>query len=264
MTGPADDRTPDLRRARQWFKKWTRRIVVLTAVGLLVQVGFVIWRMQTPLTVPPNAWAVVRVTTPGATREVLIHERFGATDCFSESFQIREDRIGQFASWGSFMGVFTIPGAPEQPAWFLPWTDEEIRSFEPLLPAQNPDPRRNPFLSFIRLGVGFPYRSFHGTRVFLGIVDARGHSGLISPSGAIASPGFLKLGSLELPVRPIWPGLLLNIAIVAVPMLVLLGVCDVWRWFHRARAGECTGCRYDLSGVPGRSRCPECGLERVA
>lgn len=264
MTGPAHANPPASRRARQRLTKWIRRIVVLTTVGLLLQIGFVVWRMQTPLTLPAKASGVVNVATPDGTREILIHERFGATDCFSVSFRIQEDHISTFAAWGVFAGVVTPLAAPEQPAWYLPWTDEEIRAFEPLIPAQDPDQRLEPMLSFIRLGVGFPYRSFHGTRVFHGIVDTRGHSGLISPSGAIASPGYLKLGSMELPVRPIWPGLLLNIAIVAVPVLVVLGVRDAWRWVHRARAGECTGCRYDLSGVPNRSPCPECGVERVA
>jgi len=242
---------------------WTRRILVLTTVGLLVQVGFVVW-MQTPPTLPPKALGVVKMASPYGTREILIQERFGATDCFSEYCRIQADRVRAFAFWGVFEGVFTTPGAPEQPAWYLRLTDDEIRAFESLVPSQDLDQPRDSILSFIRLGVGFPYKSFHGTKVFHGVIDTGGYSALIAPSGAIASPGFMKLGSLELPVRPIWPGLLLNIAIVAVPVLVLLGVRDVWRWIHRARAGECTGCRYDLSGVPDRSRCPECGLERVA
>lgn len=264
MTGSDRDRPPALHRARQRLKTWTRRIVVLTTVGLLVQVGFLVLRMRTQPGLPRVA-GLVTVRAESGGREILVKEYIGATDCFSELFGVSDGNVRSRMLRGMYTGVLTSQTSlPEQPAWYRPWTDDEIREYYAILSPTDPDRPPLPFITIIRVGVGFPFRCFTGVRVYGGMVDARGGSGLLSPSGALMSPGFLMIGERELPVRPIWPGLLLNIAVVAVPVLVLLGVRDVWRWFHRARAGECTGCRYDLSGVPDRSRCPECGLERVA
>ncbi|MFG0243223.1 MAG: hypothetical protein ACF8R9_10610 [Phycisphaerales bacterium JB054] len=264
MTGSDRDRPPALHRARQRLKTWTRRIVVLTTVGLLVQVGFLVCRVQTQLGMPTLAGPVTLATTDRTT-DIFVKEHFGATECFSAMLFVRDGTVNSYRPGGIFLGVVAAkPALPERPVWYTLWTDDEVREYSTLLPPIDTDRPLAPVITIIRVGVGYPFKCFSGARVFHGQVDPRGGSSLFSPSTALRSPGFVKLGSMELPVKPIWPGLLLNIAIVAVPVLVLLGVRDVWRWFHRARAGECTGCRYDLSGVPDRSRCPECGLERVA
>ena len=264
MARSGRDSTPGGHARRTGLTTWVRRVVVLTAIGLLLQVGFLVWRMQTQPGVPRLAGPVTLATTNG-TREIYVKEYFGATDCFSELFAVKNDTVVSFRFGGMFFGVIAAqPALPERPAWYRPWTDDEVREYSTLLSPIDPDRPLAAFMTFIRVGVGFPFRCFTGVRAYHGQVDPRGGSGLLSPSGAIASPGFLRLGALELPIQPIWSGLLLNIAIVAVPVLLLLGVRDARRWFHRARAGECTGCRYELSGVPEGAPCPECGRERVA
>jgi hypothetical protein len=65
-----------------------------------------------------------------------------------------------------------------------------------------------------------------------------------------------------LPLRPVWPGFIVNMLLFAVPPYLLLvlvgsGIAMIQRR-RRLRRGCCTACGYDLAGLDG-SRCPECG-----
>lgn len=63
-----------------------------------------------------------------------------------------------------------------------------------------------------------------------------------------------------LPLRPIWPGLLVNTAFYAALWLVALGAARMARRTWRRHRGRCTVCAYDLAGLIGQTRtCPECG-----
>lgn len=74
---------------------------------------------------------------------------------------------------------------------------------------------------------------------------------------------------VEIPLRPIWPGLLGNTLLYAVPAalvlsalrLVVLGIRHALRSARarrRARRGRCIACGYELG--QGVTICPECGL----
>jgi len=66
----------------------------------------------------------------------------------------------------------------------------------------------------------------------------------------------------QIPLTPIWPGLLANTAIyTALIWLTLWSLATLRRRIHRWRhpnAKPCTHCRYDLSGINANA-CPECG-----
>ena len=62
-----------------------------------------------------------------------------------------------------------------------------------------------------------------------------------------------------LPLIPIWPGLLANTAIFAVPWLLLALTIPAARRSLRRRRGLCPRCAYDLRATPAASPCPECG-----
>ena len=62
-----------------------------------------------------------------------------------------------------------------------------------------------------------------------------------------------------LPVIPVWPGVLVNSVVYAVPVAMLwLALGAVRRW-RRMRANLCVRCGYDLRGLAAQGACPECG-----
>jgi hypothetical protein len=66
-----------------------------------------------------------------------------------------------------------------------------------------------------------------------------------------------------LPIRPIWPGLVADTTIYAVPWLALLSLSHALRRWWRLRRNHCPACNYDLRATPLRSPCPECGAART-
>lgn len=74
-----------------------------------------------------------------------------------------------------------------------------------------------------------------------------------------------NLPPLLLPLRPVWPGFLLN-SIIYAALLWQLVILSCWvlrglRGRPRARRGLCPRCGYDLRGGLDAG-CPECGLNR--
>lgn len=65
---------------------------------------------------------------------------------------------------------------------------------------------------------------------------------------------------LGLPVFPIWPGLLGNIAVWSAAAFILLWSPSAIRRARRRRGGRCEACGYVLMGLR-EGRCPECGAE---
>ena len=65
----------------------------------------------------------------------------------------------------------------------------------------------------------------------------------------------------EIPITPVWPGFLFDIAIFMGLWSCLLGALRVIRATLRRVKGRCTRCGYDLRGNSGGGRevCPECG-----
>ncbi len=87
------------------------------------------------------------------------------------------------------------------------------------------------------------------------------------------SPGpkhVIVVRGLELPYRPLWPGLLINVLTHAAAWSVVLptvtwSVRTTWRAIVRHRRkdnGLCMNCGYDVYDQPSGSKCPECGEAR--
>jgi hypothetical protein len=69
-------------------------------------------------------------------------------------------------------------------------------------------------------------------------------------------------GIRALPLRPIWPGLLINTCFYAALWLVLLCAARMAKRTWRRRRGRCAACGYDLAGLNANAcpcTCPECG-----
>jgi len=80
--------------------------------------------------------------------------------------------------------------------------------------------------------------------------------------GMIRVPHPTRAGELQLPIAPMWLGMIVNSIVFALAWYVLLppfGPRALRSW-RRGRRGLCPGCGYDLQRVEG-PRCPECGRE---
>lgn len=65
--------------------------------------------------------------------------------------------------------------------------------------------------------------------------------------------------AFPLPLRPMWPGFLLNVISFSVIPWLMFRALFALRCRSRRRRGLCIGCAYDRRSVPTRSPCPECG-----
>lgn len=65
---------------------------------------------------------------------------------------------------------------------------------------------------------------------------------------------------VDVPTRPIWPGLIVNTLLMGVVSTALVFGPGVVRRRRRIAQGRCLACGYDLRGGPaGEATCPECG-----
>ena len=80
--------------------------------------------------------------------------------------------------------------------------------------------------------------------------DRLGSTGAIVPTRGVQSRGLL------LPLRPLWPGFLVDTAFWGVAAFVVRSVPGFVRRRVRRRRGRCVRCGYELAGV---ATCPECG-----
>jgi hypothetical protein len=63
----------------------------------------------------------------------------------------------------------------------------------------------------------------------------------------------------SLPCLPIWPGLIADVTFYSAAWWGLFATPPAVIRCARRRRGSCTGCNYDLRGMPPGSPCPECG-----
>jgi hypothetical protein len=90
----------------------------------------------------------------------------------------------------------------------------------------------------------------------------RGPTGalVLRPARTLALPPFGGTPPLTLPYRPIWVGLLADVAFWSAPAACLiLGPPFARAVGRRWRGGLCVACGYSLAGLAPGAPCPECG-----
>jgi hypothetical protein len=68
-----------------------------------------------------------------------------------------------------------------------------------------------------------------------------------------------RKGVSGLPIRPSWPGLIVNTLLYAAIAWGMWQIPLALRRRRRCRAGRCARCGYDLAGLAAGTVCPECG-----
>jgi len=89
------------------------------------------------------------------------------------------------------------------------------------------------------------------------------HIGLPPPN---ACPGFRGQDDdwKRLPLRPLWPGFIVNTLFYAIILWLLIPGPFVLRRVIRVKRGRCPQCGYDLRGQLPGAGCPECGWMRAS
>lgn len=106
---------------------------------------------------------------------------------------------------------------------------------------------------------GFPMLCMTGRYEISLTSDEVNYFTLIDPSSNL-SKGSLRPRWL-IPLRPVWPGFIVNTVIYAVLLWLLTLAPFTARRMIRHKQGRCIKCGYDLRGTE-HDVCPECGWER--
>lgn len=144
------------------------------------------------------------------------------------------------------------------------WLDLEVRRAQSGFASRQPRARFGEH-GFIEVEVGWPAPAL-GSTVILDSSQAIEPKVEAVLGGILVYEGDHPRGLrwfTTIPVRPVWPGFVINTAFYAalasIPFLIIR-LRRLRRCAGRERRGECIWCRYDISGL---DRCPECGGPRM-
>lgn len=147
----------------------------------------------------------------------------------------------RFCKLGPAFGPLAITGdSMRAPGW----------AFQPL-PFEVNGKRATSTCFNITCGIGWPYVLLRSQIIF----DER-----VSPASrqvGVMSSRLSKLGFI--PITPYWPGVIVNTATFAAPLLLFSLAVQRLRSRSRRRRNACVHCGYALIGAEPAVRCPECG-----
>jgi hypothetical protein len=145
--------------------------------------------------------------------------------------------------------------------------DESNGQFAPLYQTWPPaeGPRRSTWTEWITVTAGFPMHCLHATSAtdqYATVINTGTleifHFTLLPAVGPSLPPGIL-------PLRPMWPALLANSALYALPWWLILSIPSAYvaiRSRRRKRLNHCPHCNYNRETLAPTAPCPECGASR--
>jgi hypothetical protein len=77
--------------------------------------------------------------------------------------------------------------------------------------------------------------------------------------GGVQLPRDAEFNPRALPLRPLWPGFVVNTLLAAAAGWLVLTALGSARWHWRRRRGHCAYCGYSRRGLAPNAVCPECG-----
>lgn len=238
---------PSIEHIRPIGNRTIRRVKTYQTAGVPTSTPIVSFRDPTEVLTFPNAmWHIARMTTDFTT-EVQLAWWEGLPDEQMKHLTSWND-VGAFATLGKELGDLEEEielerrGAPRSPGGIFP----------------NPVPSRGQVASWI--GSGWPLRALG----YRSIKNSTGSGGLSFPGGMVirqaSNPtGTTSISAIVLPMRPVWPGFLIDTASFASFWLTIrVAVSGVRRGLRRRR-GACVFCGYDRRSISSKQPCPECG-----
>lgn len=82
---------------------------------------------------------------------------------------------------------------------------------------------------------------------------------LYTVRGGLQLPRDAEFNPRPIPLTPLWPGLIANLAIYTIAWFALLTGVSTLLERRRARRGNCPHCNYSRAGLTPTTPCPECG-----
>ena len=230
------------RRTR--YKSAAHTILVFTGLGLVTSILLAWLLALTASENTPTGFAVAPTVFPFFPSEP--QTRFGLlkTGLFYDTctFEPAHDQlpIAAQAAAAVFLSVpgLTIPGMTALRADELPpWAPRHLDYFSAGIVA------------------GFPVRCFS-----MGLTQASPTATATYIDG-VAVPASWPFSGRMLPLRILWPGLLIDAAVFAVLWFAPLWMFRCVRAADRCERAHCPDCNYDLSTLTEQG-CPECGWHR--
>lgn len=223
--------------------RWLVMPVLLgAATTIAVSWGLAAW-------VPQRGWRLLEVedSERWGYKQILVMRMYSTTGASRRSWELLIPGIDTLTSFITPIAnpVRDYGGAPREPSWPNWGLMERVR--------QSPRDFRYEGLEH---ATGWPVLALWYS------IDAEHYN----VEGGIPLPrtGTMPRGvaaARALPLRPIWPGIVIDTVLFAVSWGAMwLGVSKA-RYLRRRRCGLCPRCGYDLRGDPA-SGCPECGWGR--
>lgn len=204
----------------------TRRIITALLLALLATLSSAWLAPAALLNLLPFHWQLFDGPSHGANYSVLWSTTPIRTLTFTE---------GTDPLWG-----LNAPRAAKPPYWFTP----------PTAPS--------PALREETEAAGFPFRAFSCTTTY-SVASRAGPYTLQNIRGGLQLREHAERFRV-LPLAPIWLGLLADLAIWSLASFLALTTIHHLRARRAARfKGLCPHCRYDRTGLPPTTKCPECG-----
>jgi|GEM_PF-7096291 len=147
------------------------------------------------------------------------------------------------------------PGMPE-------YTEPTLPTTHPPAWTQYPGPDASTGITTTRWGIPFRCLESGESRTLATFPGGRRTRSTPTNGWWAVKPSPARFGAY-VPTKVLWPGMIANVTLFALPMAAIAFGLPALVRFRRARGNRCAACNYDRRGLAPSAPCPECGHLRL-